>query len=68
METLVTGHKTKKMVQKDSLMEQLMSSQSGTKTDTHGPSEDSGVAACEKDAEKEKVRVVVLVENHDSIP
>ena len=66
MEAMVTGHKTMKMVQKVSLMEQLMSLQSGTKIDTHGLSEDSRVAACEKDAEKEKVRVVVLVENRDS--
>ena len=66
MEAMVTGRRTMKMVQKVSLMEQLMSFQSGTKTDTHGPSEDSRVAACEKDAEKEKVRVVVSVEDRDS--
>ena len=66
METMVTGHKMKKMVQKVSLMEQLMSFLSGTKIDTHGSSEDSRVAACEKDAEKEKVRVVVLLADRDS--
>ena len=66
MEAMVTGHKMKTMVQKVSLMEQLMSLQSGTKIDTHGLSEDLRVATCEKDAEKEKARVVVSVEDHDS--
>ena len=32
----------------------------------HGQSEDSRVAACEEDEEKEKARVVVLLEDHDS--
>ena len=66
MEAMVTGHKTMKMVQKVSLMEQLMFLQSGTKNDKHGQSEDSRVAACEEDEEKEKARVVVSAEDRDS--
>ena len=66
MESMVTGHRMMKMVQKVSLMEQLMSFQSGTQNDMHGQSEDSRVAACEEDEEKEKARVVVSEEDHDS--
>ena len=65
---MATGHRMKKMVLKVSLMRQPIPFGSGMMSDKHGRSGNSGVAACEKDAEKEKVRVVVLVENHDSEP
>ena len=66
MVAMATGHRMKKMVQKVSLTRQLIPFGSGMMSDKHGRSENSRVAACEEDQEKEKARVVVSEENHDS--
>ena len=65
-EVMATGCRTTKMVQKVSSMKQLMPFGSGMKNDKHGHSENSRVAACVEDRRKEKARVVVSEEDHDS--
>ena len=65
-DVMVTGRRTKKMVQKGSSKNQLMPFGSGMKNDKHGLSENSEAAACVEDRGKEKARVVVSEEDHDS--
>ena len=65
MEAMVTGRRTMKMVQKVSLMRQLMFLQSGMKNDKHGLSEGSEADACVEETEKVKARVVASREDRD---